>query len=225
MAKIWIPKSWSGTNPPASGTRVFVGGKGAGKSVYETISAGQTKRCLQSNGKGSVFYGNVTIADPAKPLPSSDINLNGIDNIEVDLMIRTTNNQYFEASIQKTDTTINFAYITDCEPRSITSPSMNDGSSPVGDTVAISTVSGHNWGGHDVSALRNVKKISISLNDGKYWVYYVTFVSLSERLGTFTINNYYTNVTADIARDAQAQARAYVNALPNGYISLNSQIK
>lgn len=65
MAKIWIPKSWSGTNPPASGTRVFVGGKGAGKSAYETISAGQTKRCLQSNGRGSVFYGNVGIPQPA----------------------------------------------------------------------------------------------------------------------------------------------------------------
>ena len=75
MAKIWIPKSWSGTNPPASGQRVFVGGKGAGKGSYESISAGQTKRCLQSNGRGSVFYGNVSIASPGDPTYSSDINL------------------------------------------------------------------------------------------------------------------------------------------------------
>ena len=76
MAKIWIPKSWSGTNPPASGQRVFVGGKGAGKAVYESISAGQTKRCLQSNGRGSVFYGNVSIANPGVPVYSTNINLN-----------------------------------------------------------------------------------------------------------------------------------------------------
>lgn len=76
MAKIWIPKSWSGTNPPASGTRVFVGGKGAGKSAYETISAGQTKRCLQSNGKGSVFYGNVSLPNPGNPTYSTNITLN-----------------------------------------------------------------------------------------------------------------------------------------------------
>lgn len=76
MAKIWIPKSWSGTNPPASGTRVFVGGKGAGKAVYESITAGQTKRVLQSNGRGSVFYGNVSVPNPGAPVYATDINLN-----------------------------------------------------------------------------------------------------------------------------------------------------
>ena len=76
MAKIWIPKSWSGTNPPTSGTRVFVGGKGGGKSTYESISAGQTKRCLQSNGRGNIFYGNVSVPNPGAPVYATDINLN-----------------------------------------------------------------------------------------------------------------------------------------------------
>ena len=83
MAKIWIPKSWSGTNPPASGQRVFVGGKGAGKGSYESISAGQTKRCLQSNGKGSVFYGNVSIPSPGNPTYSSDINLGNYTQLQI----------------------------------------------------------------------------------------------------------------------------------------------
>lgn len=66
MAKVWIPKQWSTTNPPAAGARVFVG-SGAGKSAYSTIAAGQTKRILQSNGKGNIFFGNVTIPVPVDP--------------------------------------------------------------------------------------------------------------------------------------------------------------
>lgn len=66
MAKVWIPKQWSTTNPPAAGARVFVG-SGAGKSAYSTIAAGQTKRILQSNGKGNIFFGNVTIPVPIDP--------------------------------------------------------------------------------------------------------------------------------------------------------------
>lgn len=96
MAKIWIPKSWSGTNPPASGQRVFVGGKGAGKGSYESISAGQTKRCLQSNGRGSVFYGNVSIASPGDPETTSDITgLNVIQEITCNpLILKTDSSSY-----------------------------------------------------------------------------------------------------------------------------------
>ena len=91
MAKIWIPKSWSGTNPPASGQRVFVGGKGAGKAVYESISAGQTKRCLQSNGRGSVFYGNVSVPNPGDPETTSDITgLNVIQKITCKTLLLKT---------------------------------------------------------------------------------------------------------------------------------------
>ena len=66
MAKVWVPKQWSATNPPAAGSRVFVG-SGGGKSAYSTITAGQTKRILQSNGKGNIFFGNVTIPVPVDP--------------------------------------------------------------------------------------------------------------------------------------------------------------
>lgn len=66
MAKVWIPKQWSTANPPAAGARVFVG-SGGGKSAYSTISAGQTKRILQSNGKGNIFFGNVTVPVPIDP--------------------------------------------------------------------------------------------------------------------------------------------------------------
>lgn len=66
MAKVWIPKQWSTTNPPAAGAKVFVGA-GGGKSAYSTIAAGQTKRILQSNGKGNIFFGNVTIPVPVDP--------------------------------------------------------------------------------------------------------------------------------------------------------------
>lgn len=66
MAKVWIPKQWSTANPPAAGARVFVG-SGGGKSAYSTISAGQTKRILQSNGKGNIFFGNVTVPVPVDP--------------------------------------------------------------------------------------------------------------------------------------------------------------
>ena len=66
MAKVWIPKQWSTTNPPAAGARVFVGSR-AGKSAYSTITTGQTKRILQSNGKGNIFFGNVTIPVPVDP--------------------------------------------------------------------------------------------------------------------------------------------------------------
>ena len=66
MAKVWIPKQWSTTNPPAAGARVFVGA-GGGKSAYSTIAAGQTKRILQSNGKGNIFFGNVTVPVPIDP--------------------------------------------------------------------------------------------------------------------------------------------------------------
>ena len=44
-----------------------------GKGSYETIAAGQTKRVLKSNGRGSVFYENLTIASPSDPIYSSDI--------------------------------------------------------------------------------------------------------------------------------------------------------
>lgn len=71
MAKIWIPKQW--VNSVSAGARVFVGGKGGGKGSYETIAAGQTKRVLKSNGRGSVFYENLTIPAPEQPTYSSDI--------------------------------------------------------------------------------------------------------------------------------------------------------
>ena len=73
MAKVWKPKYWDATNPPVTGARVFVG-KANGASSYESIAAGQTKRILQSNGRGNIFYGNVTAGYP--PLePALESNL------------------------------------------------------------------------------------------------------------------------------------------------------
>lgn len=72
MAKVWKPKYWDTKNPPDAGSRVFVG-KANGASSYETISAGQTKRILQSNGVGNIFYGNVTVSDPLSPTLISNL--------------------------------------------------------------------------------------------------------------------------------------------------------
>ena len=212
MAKIWIPKSWSGNNPPASGTRVFVGGKGAGKSAYESLSTGQTKRCLQSNGKGSIFYGNVTIADPTKPSTSSDVNLGGVDTIRVAFFAKTTANQYGSGIINKNGT-ITSGYITNCDVDSITSPIMYD--SPPSN-ITIQPMSGHGWDTNP-SELSAIKKVSIQLSNGLYVVYFVTYSSGR----TFTVDAFYTNINADIARDAQAQMRQWFLSQPNGYICLN----
>lgn len=72
MAKVWKPKNWDTKNPPDAGSRVFVG-KANGASSYETISAGQTKRILQSNGQGNIFYGNVTVPNPNAPALTSNL--------------------------------------------------------------------------------------------------------------------------------------------------------
>lgn len=72
MAKVWKPKYWDAKNPPDAGSRVFVG-KANGASSYEAISAGQTKRILQSNGKGNIFYGNVTVPNPNSPTLTSNL--------------------------------------------------------------------------------------------------------------------------------------------------------
>ena len=83
MAKVWKPKYWDVKNPPDVGSRVFVGGVN-GSGHYETINAGETKRILQSNGQGNIFYGNVTVDYP--PLePALESNLpvgdySGINN-------------------------------------------------------------------------------------------------------------------------------------------------
>lgn len=63
MSKVWIAKQWINQNPPPVGSRVFVGGAN-GSGHYETINAGETKRILQSNGQGNIFYGNVTVDYP-----------------------------------------------------------------------------------------------------------------------------------------------------------------
>ena len=73
MAKVWKPKLWDAKNPPDSGSRVFVG-RANGASSYETISTGQTKRILQSNGRGNIFYGNVTVYySPLEPALTSNL--------------------------------------------------------------------------------------------------------------------------------------------------------
>ena len=73
MAKVWKPKYWDAKNPPDVGSRVFVGGAN-GSGHYETINAGETKRILQSNGQGNIFYGNVMVDYP--PLePALESNL------------------------------------------------------------------------------------------------------------------------------------------------------
>lgn len=72
MAKVWKPKYWDAKNPPDAGSRVFVG-KANGASSYESIAAGQTKRILQSNGRGNIFYGNVTVPDPNGPTLTSNL--------------------------------------------------------------------------------------------------------------------------------------------------------
>lgn len=73
MSKVWIAKQWIDQNPPPVGSRVFVGGAN-GSGHYETINAGETKRILQSNGQGNIFYGNVTVDYP--PLePALESNL------------------------------------------------------------------------------------------------------------------------------------------------------
>lgn len=84
MAKVWKPKYWDAKNPPDAGSRVFVG-KANGASSYESIAAGQTKRILQSDGRGNIFYGNVTVPDPLSPtlesnLPSGDYSSAQIGN-------------------------------------------------------------------------------------------------------------------------------------------------
>ena len=73
MAKVWIAKQWISQNPPPVGSRVFVGSAN-GSGHYETINAGETKRILQSNGQGNIFYGNVMVDYP--PLePALESNL------------------------------------------------------------------------------------------------------------------------------------------------------
>lgn len=213
MAKIWIPKSWSGTNPPTSGTRVFVGGKGAGRAVYESLSTGQTKRCLQSNGRGSVFYGNVTIADPTQPSTSSDVNLGGVETIRIPFYVKTNVVQYGGGMIVNQNTNITTGYISDCETDSITRPIMYD--SPP-DSITIQPMSGHGWDSNP-SDLSSIKKVSIKLTNGLYVVYFVTYSSGR----AFTVDAFYTNINAEIARDAQAQMRQWIISQPNGYICLN----
>ena len=65
MAKLWTAnKTWQGNTTPVAGTKYLVGAA-SGKCSYQTFSAGQTKRCLVSNGaNGNVAYQNVTM-----PLP------------------------------------------------------------------------------------------------------------------------------------------------------------
>ena len=64
MAKYWTSsKNW--TTTINSSTRYLVGSSG-GKCNYQTISAGGTKRILQSNGgNGNIFYGNLTVPVPS----------------------------------------------------------------------------------------------------------------------------------------------------------------
>ena len=62
MAKLWTgSKTWQGNTTPVAGTKYLVGASG-GKCSYQTFSAGQTKRCLVSNGaNGNITYQNVTL--------------------------------------------------------------------------------------------------------------------------------------------------------------------
>lgn len=216
MAKIWIPKSWSGTNPPASGTRVFVGGKGGGKAVYETLSTGQTKRCLQSNGKGSIFYGNVTIADPTKPSTSSDVNLGGVNSIQSSFDAKTSRGQYGEATFG-INGTVNNGYITGCSIYSITNPILSD---DIPATIAVQARSGYSWSAIP-SDLKLVKKISIQLTNGLYIVYFVTYRQDLSRGVSYTVEGFYTNINANVSRDAQAQMRSWFTSQPDGYLCLN----
>lgn len=85
MAKVWKPKLWDAKNPPDSGSRVFVG-RANGASSYETISTGQTKRILQSNGRGNIFYGNVTVYySPLEPALTSNLPAGDYSSLGVQL--------------------------------------------------------------------------------------------------------------------------------------------
>ena len=79
MAKLWTAnKTWQGNTTPAAGTKYLVGAA-SGKCSYQTFSAGQTKRCLVSNGaNGNIAYQNVTM-----PLPdmTGDANIVPKDKI------------------------------------------------------------------------------------------------------------------------------------------------
>lgn len=221
MAKIWIPKSWSGTNPPSSGTRVFVGGKGGGKSVYESLSTGQTKRCLQSNGRGNIFYGNVSIIDPTAPSTSSDVNLQSIPSIEVTFIAKTAQGEYGVGYLHKTATITN-GYITQCECGAITRPTLNDWP-PDNYNIGIKPRSGYGWGDIAPSDLKSIKKISLKLNNGLYVVYFVNYTSTNGSVYQYRLDNgqIYTNINANIGYGSQEQMSDWFNSQGNGYICLN----
>ena len=220
MAKIWIPKSWSGTNPPASGTRVFVGGKGAGRAVYETLSTGQTKRCLQSNGRGSVFYGNVTIADPTKPSDTSDVNISGIRGIECEFIVKTNQNQYSQSvSASNSSVSGNSGKISNMSPNTITSPRLR-GELPT--STFLRAPSGVSWSSIPAD-FRSIKKISLELTNGLYVVYYVNYRNDfdSGRGLNYNLEGFYTNINANVAINASAQLAQWVRAQSNGTLCLN----
>ena len=185
MAKIWIPKSWSGTNPPTSGTRVFVGGKGAGKAVYETISAGQTKRCLQSNGRGSVFYGNVSLPNPGAPTYSTNITLNFAKS-SASSVIAQVNGADFRLSnpliSQFTYQTINFNSDTSVQSSPITTGYFKDDTSEMNYSETANSVLSvqpntlNSWGN-----LEQAKKLTVKI--GSYW--YTLQLTLREKTESF----------------------------------------
>lgn len=220
MAKIWIPKSWSGTNPPASGQRVFVGGKGAGKAVYESLSTGQTKRCLQSNGRGSIFFGNVTIADPTKPSSSSDVNISGIAGIEIEFIVKTIHNQYSQSvSAQNKSVTGTVGKIPNMSPSTITSPGLKDA---LPASTFLRAPSGVAWSSIPAD-FRSIKKISLELTNGLYVVYYVSYKNDFDngRGVYYNLESFYTNISVNVAVNASTQLAEWVRAQPKGTLCLN----
>ena len=220
MAKIWIPKSWSGNNPPASGTRVFVGGKGAGKSAYESLSTGQTKRCLQSNGRGSIFYGNVTIADPTKPSDSSDVNISGIGGIECEFIVKTNQNQYSQSvSASNSSVSGSVGKIPNMSPTTITTPGLI-GQLPT--STYLRAPSGVSWSTIPTD-FKSIRKISLELTNGLYVVYYVSYRNDfdSGRGVYYNLEGFYTNISANVAINASAQLVEWVRAQTNGTLCLN----
>lgn len=218
MAKIWIPKSWSGTNPPASGTRVFVGGKGAGKSAYETISVGQTKRCLQSNGKGSVFYGNVSIPRPSDPSNYSDITVpNGLE-FQTYSYVKTSNGlggQYGNVGIEGAFNS-GLGQANNMELDYNTRYAFRDALT----TIQIGARSGHSWSTFP-SDIKNTHKFTFRFDN--YWIVYrVTFTQEAERYIQFTIDEYYSSTQPNIDNDNSNQMANWVNTnMQNGTLYLN----
>ena len=185
MAKIWIPKSWSGTNPPASGQRVFVGGKGAGRGSYESISAGQTKRCLQSNGRGSVFYGNVSLPNPGAPTYSTNINLNFAKSSNSTIIAQVDGGDFRLSNpliSQFTYIQINFNSNTGLQSSPITTgyfkttkDEMSNHETPTSE-LRVSPSILNSWGN-----LAQAKKYTVKI--GSYW--YTLQLTLKENTGNF----------------------------------------